>query len=225
METDFQTLLPRIIVAFPIGIGAIAFFAISMKRIERFFMIDYQGNSKERFKDNLIGNVFIALSMGCLISVFFVFLAGTLSWGLILYSLIFGAFVGAFILPIGVLGAYWRSYMSNKLWGGFMPIAREYYGYAQPEPAKINKIDPSKIKIPRRTIISAFLIALLVFFGLYYFLSTIGWNGSPLSGFMFRSFISGLFAFGIFMTIISVALSRRIQKLRNGEPLDDDDDF
>ena len=221
MQIDLQTLLPRIIIAFPLGIGAVAFFVVGMKRFSRFFMMDYQGNSKERFKDNLVGNVFMGLGVGCLISAIFAFQEGLLSWSLLPLSLCFGTFV----IPIGVLGAYWRSYMTNKLWGGFMPIVREKYGYAQPEPAKQHKIDPSKIKIPRRTAITAFLIALLVFFGLYFLLYTIGWNGSVLSGLIFRLVISGMMAFGIFMTIASAALSRRIQKLRNGEPLDDDDDF
>ena len=129
------------------------------------------------------------------------------------------------MIPIGVLGAYWRSYLANKLWGGFMPIDREQYGYTQPHPAKEQKIDPSKIRLPRRVIITALSLALLVFFGLYLLLSRIGWNGSVWSGLIFRWFISGLTAFGIFMVITSAALSRRIQKLRNGEPLDGADDF
>ena len=99
------------------------------------------------------------------------------------------------------------------------------YGFAQPEPTKQNKIDLSKIKIARRTAITAFLIALFVFFALYFLLYTIGWNGSAVSGLIFRLFVSGLTAFGIFMTITSASLSRRIQKLRDGEVLDDDDDF
>src|SRR3990172_11507096 len=124
MQIDLQTLLPRIIIAFPLGIGAVAFFVVGMKRFSRFFMMDYQGNSKERFKDNLVGNVFMGLGVGCLISAIFAFQEGLLSWSLLPLSLCFGTFV----IPIGVLGAYWRSYMTNKLWGGFMPIVREKYG-------------------------------------------------------------------------------------------------
>lgn len=106
-----------------------------------------------------------------------------------------------------------------------MPMVREKYGYAQPQSATQNKIDPSKLKISRRTMVTAFLIALLVFSGMYFVLFKIGWNGSVLSGLLFRLFVSGLLAFGIFMTIISTTLSRRLQNLRDGEPLDDDDDF
>jgi len=221
METDFQSLLFRIIIAVPFGIGAVVFCIMGVKRFGRFFMMDYQGNSKERFKDNLIGNAFIALGVGCLLPAVFAFQEGELSWDFLTVSLC----IGAFIIPIGVLGAYWRSYTANKLWGGFLPIVREKYGYAQPQSMTQQKIDRSKIKIPRRTVLTAFLLALLVFFGLYFLLSTIGWNGSVLSGLIFRLFVSGLTAFGIFMTIASASLSRRIQRMRDGEPLDDDDDF
>ena len=221
METDLQNLLPRIIIALPFGIGAIVFCTIAVKRFGRFFIMDYQGNSRARFKDNLVGNVFMGLGVGCLLSAIFAYQEGELSWSLLPLALCFGGL----IIPIGILGAYWRSYQANKLWGGFMPIVREKYGYAQPEPIKHHKIDPSRIKIPRRTIITAFLLAFLVFFGLYFLLSTIGWNGSVLSGLIFRLFVSGLAAFGVFMTIASASLSRRIQRMRDGEPLDDDDDF
>jgi polyferredoxin len=219
MDTDLQDLLSRIIIAFPFGVGAAVFCALGIKRTGRFFLMDYQGNSKERFRDNLVGNVFIGLGVGCLLSAYFAFQEGALSWSLLPLALCFGGLV----IPIGVLGAYWRSYQANKLWGGFMPMVRERYGYAQSEAMKQHKIDPSKVKIPRRTMITAFLLAVLVFFGMYFLLTTIGWNGSVLSGLIFRLFVSGLTALGIFMTIASASLSRRIQKMRDGEPLDDDD--
>jgi len=221
METDLQSLLPRIILAFPFGIGAVICFMNTLKCFQRFFFMDYQGNSKERFKDNLVGNVFIALGAACLLLAAFAFQEGKLSWSMIPLSLCFGAL----IIPIGVLGAYWRSYSANKLWGGFLPIVREKYGYAQIEPTKQQKINPSEIRLPRRIKITAFLVALLVFFGLYFLLSRSGWNGSEWSGLIFRLFVSGLAAIGIFITIASAALSRRIQKLRDGKPLEDDDDF
>ena len=221
MEIDLQNLLPRIISAFPFGIGAVVFCIMGTKRLGRFFMMDYQGNSKERFKDNLIGNAFIALGVSFLLPAMFVFQEGELSWNILSISLC----IGALIIPIGVLGAYWRSYSANKLWGGFMPIVREQYGYAQPHPARQQKIDPSKIRLPRRVIITAFSVALLLFFGLYFLLNRTGWNGSVWSGLIFRLFVSGLTAIGIFITIASVALSRRIQKLRDGETLEDDEDF
>jgi hypothetical protein len=67
METDLQNLLFRIILALPFGIGAIVFCTIAVKRFGRFFIMDYQGNSKARFKDNLAGNVFLGVGIGCLI--------------------------------------------------------------------------------------------------------------------------------------------------------------
>jgi uncharacterized membrane protein YidH (DUF202 family) len=220
METNFQDLLTRTIIVLPFGIGTVVFFFLGIKRFSRFFMMDYQGNTKERFKDNLVGNVFMGLGIGCLMAAIFAFQEGALSWDLLPVSLCFGGF----IIPIGILGAYWRSYTSQKLWGGFMPIVREKYGYGQTEAAKQKKIDLSKLKLPRRTIITALLIALIVFFTLHFLLYTWGWNGREMSGIIFRLFVSGLTAFGIFMTIVSAALSRRIQRIRDGESLENDSD-
>ncbi len=104
-----------------------------------------------------------------------------------------------------------------------MPLVREQYGYAQPQSSMERKIDISKVKLSRRTTITAALAALLGAVSLYFVLSISGWNGSPLSGIIFRVFASGLLAFGIFMRIGSAALSRKIQKLRDGEILDEDD--
>ena len=222
MEMNLQDLVLRSMIAFPFGIAAVILWAVGVKRFEHFFFMDYQGNSKARFKDNVIGNLFIGLGVGCLLPAFFVFQEDKLSWSFLSILPVSLCFAGI-IVPIGVLGTYWRSYQVNKLWGGFLPMVRERYGYAQPEAAKQHKIDPSKIKLPRRTILTAFLLALLAFFAMYFLLSIIGWNGSALSGLVFRLFVSGLLAFGTFMTIGSASLSRRIQRMRDGEPLDDDD--
>jgi len=219
METNLQNLLSGIIISFAFGIGAVIFFILAVKRIGRFFMMDYQGNSKERFKDNLLGNIYMALGIACILPAFFSFQYGNLKWDILSVSLCFGAI----ILPIGILGAYWRSYTMNKLWGGFMPLVREQYGYAQPQSSVERKIDMSKIKLSRRTTITAALVALLGAVSIYFVLYISGWNGSPLSGIIFRIFVSGLLALGIFMRIGSVALSRKIQKLRDGEVLDEDD--
>jgi hypothetical protein len=221
MEADVQYLLSRIIITLPFAIGAIVFCTLAVKRYGHFFFIDYQGNAKARFKDNFVGNVFMGLGVGCLVSAFFAYQEGELNWSLLPLALCFGGLT----IPIGILGAYWRSYQANKLWGGFLPIVREKYGYAQPQTVTQHKIDPSKVPIPRRTMIAAFLLALLAFFGMYFLLSTMGWNASEWPGLLFRLFVSGLLALGIFMTIASASLSRRIQRIRDGEPLDDDDDF
>jgi len=56
----------------------------------------------------------MGLGVACFISAIFAFQEGALNWRLFPFSLCFGAF----IIPIGVIGAYWQSYMANKLWGG-----------------------------------------------------------------------------------------------------------
>jgi pilus assembly protein TadC len=83
-------------------------------------------------------------------------------------------------------------------------------------------INPTKVKVPRRVTISAAAIALLVFLVMLFLLSKVEWNGSYWAGILALFLFSGLSSFSVFMMIISTFLSRRIQKLQNGEPFDDD---
>lgn len=219
---DITNFLFRMVFAIPFGIGAVFFFIKGIKRFDRFLFQDYFGSSKERFKDNLISNLYICLGAACIIITVMWIQIDVQNIKPLLLIIPTGLCVGAFVLPISVLGAYWRSYQMNKLWGGFMPTIRANHGYAQPESAKQQKIDPVKIKVPRRVTITAAATALLIFFGMLFLLSKVQWNGPAWVGILFPVLFSGLMAFSVFMIIISTSLSRRIQKLRNGDLLDDD---
>jgi hypothetical protein len=219
MEINFQELLPGLTIAFPFGIGTIAFFLLGFKRLSHLASIEQHGNSKERFKDTLVSNIYFASGSICLLLGISLFQMKEIKWGILPLLLCFGI---AFI-PIGVIGTYWRSYLTKKVFGGFMPVVRVNYGVGQPYPAEQRKIDPAKLKIPRRTTITAALVALFVSSAVYFVLYIIGWNGSP-SFEAFKLFMSGTMGVGIFMTILIAAVSRRLQKLRNGETLDDDKD-
>ena len=221
MEIYSSELLIRIIIAIPSGIGAVALFILGNKRFGRFYLFDYQGNSKERFKDNLICNIYNGLAIACLCLAFFSIQSEKLHWTAFLTVFLYALCAAAFYIPIGILGSYWRVYQAYKLWGGFIPTIKERYGYTQPQPIKGGKIDPSRIKLPLRTMISALLVSLIAASITYIVLHVLGWNGSPITGIIFRLGASGLMGFGIFIIIASAALSRRIQKLRNGEVLDD----
>src|SRR6266545_3139548 len=117
MEESMQDLTLRIILAFPFAIGAVVFCVMSIQRYRRFFFTDYQGNSKARFKDNLVANTLLGLGVGCFVSALFVYQEGELSWGLLQVALLFGGLA----LVIGIPGLYWRSYEANRLWGGLLP--------------------------------------------------------------------------------------------------------
>ncbi len=211
MELNLQNILSKIIIAFPFGIGAVVFIIFGIKRFERFFLMNYQENPKEKFKDNLIGNLYIALFAVCFIPLVSLFVEDKFVWGILPVSL----WLGILILPIGIVGAYWQSYMRNKLWGGFIPTVRENYGYAQPESTIQRTIDISKIKIPRSTMLIAFSVALLFFLGFNLLLYLLGLDFSGLSGIFYRWVIPGGMAYGIFVLITTAAMSRRIQKLKD----------
>jgi hypothetical protein len=104
------------------------------------------------------------------------------------------------------------------------PYIREKFGYSQPLADEQPRIDPSKIKTPLRITISAFLVSSSAFCGCYYVLDyIIRLEGDELFEILLKIFMSGLRGFGIFMTIVSADHSRRMQKMRTGEKIDDED--
>lgn len=163
----------------------------------------------------------MGFGISCLIAGVLLFLTGINNIQSLLAIIPVSICMGALIIPIGVLGAYWRSYQTNWLWGGFLPTVRTWYGYAQPESEKPKKIDPTKVRVPRRVTISAAVVSMAVFLGMMLLLHKTGWNGPAWTGFLIMFIFSGLLSFSVYMTIVSSALSRRIQKLQNGEPIDD----
>jgi hypothetical protein len=70
--------------------------------------------------------------------------------------------------------------------------------------------------------ISAAGIAFSLFCGMEYVLSQVRWNGTPWTGMLAKLLIPALLSLGVFIVITSAAFSRRVQRLRDGEPLDDE---
>ena len=222
MEPNLQELLLKILIAFLFGIGTAVFFILGFKRLQHFYFIEYQGNSKEKFKDNLLANIYLYLGMACLFPAILVLQSGQFKWG----SLVLGLCISVFlipIIPVGVLGVYWKSYQTKKLFGGYIYLRQEQSVNAQSVPAKQSKIDLSKVKVTRRMVFKAAPIAFCVFMGVFLLTSWAGWRGSEWIGVIFRLGISGMMGFGTFMTILLVAFSRKIERLRDGKPLDDED--
>jgi len=215
--------LPKLMIVILLGIGGIFLIVKGIKGYARFFYSDYEGHPKERFKENLRSNFYVCCGSGCLLGLLMGFLIPDAGIKEIVRLLPFTFCISAFVFPIAVLGSYWQSYVTNKMWGGFMPTLREKYGYAQPVDHKEHKIDPSKVKVSRKTTIIALAFALVVFFGIVFILSKVQWNGPVWIGILVLILMSGIAAFGVFMTIISTALSRKIQKLRDEDPFVDDD--
>ena len=214
--------LPKLLIAILLGIGGVFSFVKGIIGYSRYFYNDYEGHPKERFKENLRSNFYVCCGMGCFLGLMVGFQIRDAGIKEIVRLLPFTFCISAFVFPIAVLGSYWQSYVTNKMWGGFMPTLREKYGYAQPITNKEPKIDPSKVKVSRKTTIIALTVGLVVFFGMMFISSKVEWNGPVWLGIAILILIPGIAAFGVFMTIISTALSRKIQKLRDDDPFDDD---
>ena len=198
------------VVAIPFGLIALVCFGIGLKTLSQFFLKDYQGNQKKRFRDNLVSNLLFSAGGGCLLVV--TFSVSTLESLLSVLPCAFG--MSIIILPIGILGAYWRSYTTNKLFGGFMPIVRQQHGFASPN-SESQSIHRSAWKPSRNTILIAAITGLLSFCAVFFGLSLLlRWNGSEFTWFLFRVGLGVLAGFGTFMTVGAIALSLHIQRAR-----------
>jgi hypothetical protein len=94
----------------PIGIIALFFVFIGWRRGIRFNFHDYQGDKKERLRDNFFSSFTIITSLGCLIPIIFPFDL----WGFAIPLYLLMVFV---ITPVSMLGAYWSSFLGNVMTG------------------------------------------------------------------------------------------------------------
>lgn len=222
MEVLLQDVLFKLVIGVPFGLGGVFLLIKGLKKANQFFFFDYQGNIKARFRDNLKSNLYLASGSVCLLMVIFAVSASVREAATVVAFLPIALCLGAFIIPIGVAGLYWRSYWTEKMYGGFMPTVRVAKGYDQPGVGSQPKMDLSKVKVPRKVIVSAATIALVIFLGLILLASNAQWNGPSWLGILLLFLLPGLFSFGIFMAITSTSLSRRIERMRNGELVDEE---
>lgn len=217
MEIILSLKLINLVVAFPFVVVALLLLSNGMKLMNRFFFKDYRGDSREDLKDNILSGFYLSLS-GALLIIGWLTAVGEFN----LWALCLGPFFVAFVLPISVIGSFWKRYLARRMIGGSLVISASRYGfYEESEPPPTPVIDPSTVKVPRRVKVTAGAISLYIFGCMFYLfnqsIATIGWVGILIS-----LVISGLIAFGTFSVIIASERSHRLQKLRMGEPIDDD---
>lgn len=222
MDISSQNLLLWLVLGVPLGIGGVLLFVKGMKKTNRFFYHDYGESKSEQFKDVLLSSVYLFCGVCCLAVVGLAFIVGAEDVGRYLFFIPAFILFGAFVIPVSILGSYWQLYLTKKMWGGFLPTIRAIQGYDQPETNNPQQVDLSKVKLPKRVIHSAVAIALVVFFGLILLVSNAQWDGPSWLGILLLILLPGLFSFGIFMAITTTSLSRRIERMRNGELVDEE---
>lgn len=217
MEIISSLKLINLVVAFPFVVVALLLLSNGMKLTNRFFFKDYRGDPRDDLKDNILSGFYLSLSAALLI------IGGLTAIGEFnLWALCLGPFFVTFVLPLSVIGSYWRRYLARRMIGGSLVISASRYGfYEESEPPSRQAIDPSTVKVPRRVKVTSGAISLYIFGCTFYLLNQsithIEWFGILIS-----LVISGLIAFGTFSIIIASDRSHRLQKLREGEPVDDD---
>jgi hypothetical protein len=195
------------------GLIALLLFGLGLKKSQRFFFKDYQGNQKERFKDNFVSSLCLSAGVGSLMIV--VSSISTSKSVLPLLPCALG--MSIIILPIGILGSYWQSYSTNKLFGGVMPLVRQRYGFAPTDQDK-PPIGRSTLKLSQKTMALAAIAGVLSFCAIYVGMSLLmRWNGSQPAWLLFRLGLGALGGFSVFMLVLATNLSRNIQRERENQ--------
>jgi hypothetical protein len=101
----------RFTIAIPIGIIALCFLFIGWRRGIRFNLHDYQGDKRERLRDNFFSSFTIITSLGCIVPIIFPFDL----WG---FGIPFYLLMIILVTPLSMLGAYWSSFLGNLMTGG-----------------------------------------------------------------------------------------------------------
>ncbi len=218
METNFRLELINLIVALPFVVTGVLLFANAFKITTRFFYKNYRGNTGESFKDSLTSTLYIGLSITLLLIGAFVAVGEFNVWVLVL-----GLVFVIFLLPIGVLGSYWQKYLTEKMFGGSLPVAGSMYVfYEEPESSIEKKMNPSQLKTPRREKITAAIIALHVFGSIFYLLNEKPWINYDWADILIKMAVCFLIAYAVNKIILSSQRTRRARKLRDGESIEDD---
>ena len=98
-------------IVIPIGIIALFFVFVGWRRGIRFNFHDYQGDKKERLRDNFFASFTMIAAIGCIIPIMFPFDL----WG---FAIPFYLLIVLVITPISMLGQYWSSFLGNVMTGG-----------------------------------------------------------------------------------------------------------
>jgi len=212
MGTIYLDLFFKSIVAFPFGIVFILLMSDSFKHFERFDFMGYQGHSLQRFKENLFANLYTYGAIVCLLVIYLIFQD---IQSLVFLPVLLCVFIP--MLPFTIFMTYWKSYQSNGLLGGFLPMASVTHGKVHSQPATQSEVDRSKVKLPHRIKITSVLVALMVVLSTFYLMNSIPWNTSLILTLLIKIGVAGLMGLGVCWEIVMVAKARRIQQIRDGE--------
>ena len=105
----------NLVLALPlVGIGAF-FLYIGWRRGIRFMYHDYQGNTKERLRDNILSSFTVSTSFCCFILIWAPKNLQGFTVPVILFLILA-------VTPISILGAYWSSFLTKIMSGNSDPF-------------------------------------------------------------------------------------------------------
>ena len=206
------------VLALLLGVLGIASIVSSARPTHRLELHDYGRAEESRFRDGVKGTVLMVLGT-VTVGLALMFATGLDGVGFLVPLFLC---VGMVMFPVILSGTYARAFLQRRLYGGYLPVYRKIL-LDEEAPELNTKLTAEDLRLSRWVPIGGGVIAATV--GVLTFIiieSVVIWNGNGLSRLAIAGVFSAVLGFGVFMQVVMVATSRRIQT-RQSESVKKDD--
>ncbi len=194
----FLEYLTRLLIAIPLAVAGLLLAWKGTNHSQRFYTLDYRGDIRARFSDNLIGNCYYSLAAGFLMVICFVIFGEEVTWKTTLSILPYGFGLPILVLPLAIGGSYLGPIRTNPHGVGGMPklldIAAVIRGVVSTEDSTVSQ----PIRISPRAKRRGVLLALLAFAGIFGLTHSLDLSFGVRPGLLFQLALAAIYAAGTY---------------------------
>ena len=216
----FLEYLTRLLVAIPLAMAGLLLAWKGTNHNQRFYTLDYRGDIRARFSDNLIGNCYYSLAAGFLMVICFVIFGEEVTWKTTLSILPYSFGLPILVLPLAIAGSYLGPIRTNPHGAGGMPnlldIASVIRGVTWPDNSAVSQ--PIRISPSARH--RGMLLALLVFAGIFSLTNMLDLSFGVRPGRLFQLALAAIYAAGTYFLVILIRRAEQLRRMENEESSD-----
>jgi hypothetical protein len=217
----FLEYLTRLLVAIPLALAGLLLAWKGTNHSQRFYRLDYRGDFRARFSDNLIGYCYYSLAAGFLIAICFVIYGEEVTWKTTLSILPYSFGLPILVLPLAIVGSYLGPIRTNPHGVGGMPklldIASVIRGVTWPDNSAVSQ----PIRISPSEQCRGMLQALLVFAGIFGLTYVLDLSFGVRPGLLFQLALAVIYAAGVYGLTILISRAEVLRRMENDEPAGD----
>ncbi len=220
----FLEYLTRLLIAIPLVMAGLLLAWKGTNHSQRFYRLDYRGDIRARFSDNLIGHCYYSLAAGFLIAICFVIFAAEVTWMTTLSILPYGFGLPILVLPLAIGGSYLGPIRTNPHGMGGIPklldIADVIRGVVSTEDSTVSQ----PIRISPEVKPQGVLLALLAFAGIFGLTHGLDLSFGVRPGLLFQLALAAIYTAGMYWLTILISRAEELRRMENNEPANDEID-